>query len=151
LREDYEYRLRYDEAGKFFIKEMELKRKYKEIDDGIEEKTWIQRNFSPIGIYFHLGKYGEDEIKPLRGLLYLFIISFSIMFIFSPYVYGSLLKAVNLPFVSTTSTSSINSIISGTGIDGNKVIEASRSAIEKTLSDFFQVNNNSAIFELSFA
>ena len=31
LRENYEYRLRYDEAGKFFIKEMELKRKYREI------------------------------------------------------------------------------------------------------------------------
>lgn len=28
LRENYEYRLRYDEAGKFFIKEMELKREY---------------------------------------------------------------------------------------------------------------------------
>jgi Pentapeptide repeats (9 copies) len=31
LRENYEYRLRYDEAGEFFIKEMELKRKYREV------------------------------------------------------------------------------------------------------------------------
>ena len=30
LRENYEFRLRYDEAGKFFIKEMELKRRYRE-------------------------------------------------------------------------------------------------------------------------
>jgi hypothetical protein len=30
LRENYEFRLRYDDAGKFFIKEMELKRKYRE-------------------------------------------------------------------------------------------------------------------------
>jgi hypothetical protein len=30
LRENYEFRLRYDEAGKFFIREMELKRKYRE-------------------------------------------------------------------------------------------------------------------------
>jgi hypothetical protein len=29
LRENYEFRLRYDEAGKFFIREMELKRKYR--------------------------------------------------------------------------------------------------------------------------
>jgi uncharacterized protein YjbI with pentapeptide repeats len=29
LRENYEYRLRYDEAGEFFIREMELKRKYR--------------------------------------------------------------------------------------------------------------------------
>ncbi len=32
LRENYEFRLRYDDAGKFFLKEMELKRKYREID-----------------------------------------------------------------------------------------------------------------------
>ena len=31
LRENYEFRLRYDEAGKFFMKEMELKRRYREI------------------------------------------------------------------------------------------------------------------------
>lgn len=30
LRENYEFRLRYGDAGKFFIKEMELKRKYRE-------------------------------------------------------------------------------------------------------------------------
>jgi hypothetical protein len=28
LRENYEFKLKFDEAGKFFIKEMELKRKY---------------------------------------------------------------------------------------------------------------------------
>ncbi|HKG88359.1 MAG TPA: hypothetical protein VKA95_08535 [Nitrososphaeraceae archaeon] len=31
LRENYEYRMRYDEAGKFFIREMELKRKFREV------------------------------------------------------------------------------------------------------------------------
>jgi hypothetical protein len=31
LREYYEYRMRYDEAGEFFIREMEVKRKYREI------------------------------------------------------------------------------------------------------------------------
>ena len=31
LRENCEFRLRYDEAGKFFIREMELKRKYREV------------------------------------------------------------------------------------------------------------------------
>ena len=30
LRENYGFRRRYDEAGKFFIREMELKRKYRE-------------------------------------------------------------------------------------------------------------------------
>ncbi len=31
LRENYEYRMRYDEAGQFFIREMELKRMYREV------------------------------------------------------------------------------------------------------------------------
>ena len=31
LKENYEYRMRYDEAGQFFIREMELKRKYREV------------------------------------------------------------------------------------------------------------------------
>ena len=34
LRENCEYRLRYDDAGQFFIREMELKRNYSKNDDG---------------------------------------------------------------------------------------------------------------------
>lgn len=42
----------YDEAGQFFIREMELKRKYREVlsskDDGFEvkikENNWLRRN-----------------------------------------------------------------------------------------------------------
>jgi len=41
LRENYEFRLRYDEAGKFFIREMELKRRYREV---ISE-GWESYNF----------------------------------------------------------------------------------------------------------
>jgi uncharacterized protein YjbI with pentapeptide repeats len=33
LRENYEYRLRYEEAGQFFVREMELKRNYKEVEE----------------------------------------------------------------------------------------------------------------------
>ena len=33
LRENYEYRFSYDGAGKFFIREMELKRNYRRIDN----------------------------------------------------------------------------------------------------------------------
>ena len=31
LRENYEFRLQFDEAGKFIIREMELKRKYRQV------------------------------------------------------------------------------------------------------------------------
>ena len=59
LRENYEYRMRYDEAGEFFIREMELKRMYKEIpstEEGansleIKQNNWLKRNlFSLTGL-----------------------------------------------------------------------------------------------------
>ena len=69
IRENYEYRMRYDEAGQFFIREMELKRLYKEIPSKEEEEeeeeeansleikqnNWFKRNlFSLTGWYYHL-------------------------------------------------------------------------------------------------
>jgi hypothetical protein len=41
LRENYEYRMRYDEAGQFFIREMELKRKYREVPSKEENSLEI--------------------------------------------------------------------------------------------------------------
>ena len=65
LRENYEYRLRYDEAGrKFFIREMELKRKYRETDTGAKKNDWFARNFSLTGIY-RLASYGEKFRMPI--------------------------------------------------------------------------------------
>ena len=82
LRENYEFRLRYDEAGKFFIKEMELKRKYKEKEEKntsgssdssstdpktvvtISRNGWLSRNLSLTGLYYHLSNYGESIAKP---------------------------------------------------------------------------------------
>jgi uncharacterized protein YjbI with pentapeptide repeats len=47
LRENYEYRMRYDEAGEFFIREMEMKRKYKEVslkkkEESSKEETVVE-------------------------------------------------------------------------------------------------------------
>jgi hypothetical protein len=70
LRENYEYRLRYDEAGRFFIKEMELKRKYREIlsPDGshtiVKQNRWPRRNLSLTGLYYHFSRYGESILRP---------------------------------------------------------------------------------------
>jgi uncharacterized protein YjbI with pentapeptide repeats len=68
LRENYEFRLRYDDAGKFFIKEMELKRKYRQIEPGngleIKENGWFRRHFSLTGLYYHLSRYGESISRP---------------------------------------------------------------------------------------
>ncbi len=71
LRENYEYRLRYDEAGKFFIREMELKRNYrnkfsKKIQNYVPiRNSVIRRNFSLTGIYYRFCKYGESSKIPL--------------------------------------------------------------------------------------
>ena len=79
LRENYEFRLRYDEAGKFFIKEMELKRKYREVlsEDGssiiVKPNCWFRRNLSLTGLYYHLSRYGENLLRPtLIGIAIVF-------------------------------------------------------------------------------
>jgi uncharacterized protein YjbI with pentapeptide repeats len=88
LRENYEFRLRYDDAGKFFTKEMELKRKYRPISSKYElklvtlhrklkrdkntlpevgefiENGWFMKHFSLTGLYYHLSKYGESISRP---------------------------------------------------------------------------------------
>jgi hypothetical protein len=53
IRENYEYRMRYDEAGQFFIREMELKRMYREVPSKEEENSleirannWFRRSYS---------------------------------------------------------------------------------------------------------
>ena len=72
LRENYEFRLRYDEAGKFFTKEMELKRKYPDArsktSHGFElkENCWFRRNLSLTGLYYRFSNYGESIAKPSK-------------------------------------------------------------------------------------
>jgi len=76
LRENYEFRLRYEDAGKFFIKEMELKRKYRQLkpkgDNSLIpnikyvliQNGWLRRNFSLNGLYYHFSRYGESIWRP---------------------------------------------------------------------------------------
>ncbi len=70
LRENYEFSLKFDEAGKFFIKEMDLKRTYRnantKTNDGLEVKKnpRYRRIFSLTGLYYHFSTYGESIIKP---------------------------------------------------------------------------------------
>jgi hypothetical protein len=83
LRENYEYRMRYDEAGQFFVREMELKRKYREIlskeeaDSSlkIKQNNWFRRNlFSLTGWYYHLSRYGESLWRlTLAGIVIVFL------------------------------------------------------------------------------
>jgi hypothetical protein len=70
LRENYEFKLKFD-AGKFFIKEMELKRNYRTIhskdnpySNVIKKNNWFRRHFSLTGLYYHFSDYGESIVKP---------------------------------------------------------------------------------------
>jgi uncharacterized protein YjbI with pentapeptide repeats len=71
LRENYEFRRRYDEAGKFFIREMEIKRKYREVkskgspDYEIKKNCWFRRNILSLTGWYHiLSNYGESLWRP---------------------------------------------------------------------------------------
>jgi hypothetical protein len=75
--------MRYDEAGQFFIREMELKRKYREVVSTKEENSsleikqnnWFRRNlFSLTGWYYHLSRYGESIWRPtVAGIVIVFL------------------------------------------------------------------------------
>jgi hypothetical protein len=69
LRENYEFWMRYDEAGEFFIREMEIKRLYKQYSDNgqiqIKRKNPIIRNISLTALYYHLSKYGQSISRPV--------------------------------------------------------------------------------------
>jgi uncharacterized protein YjbI with pentapeptide repeats len=68
LRENYEFRMRYDEAGEFFIREMEMKRLYKQNTKNekyqIKRNNPIIRNVSLTGLYYHFSKYGQSIFRP---------------------------------------------------------------------------------------
>ena len=76
LRENYEFKLKFDEAGKFFIKEMELKRNYRTArsknkgssssSNGLEvrKNDPLRRHFSLTALYYHFSDYGESILKP---------------------------------------------------------------------------------------
>jgi hypothetical protein len=93
LRENYEYTLRYEEAGQFFIREMELKRKYRDTYSFRKKKyipkenRWLRRNFSFIGLYRNICNYGESSTRPL--LLFGLIMFLSTAYWFTSSSFGS--------------------------------------------------------------
>lgn len=115
LRENYEYRVRYDEAEKFFIREMELNRKYRTIYSEASHKfetkkhNWFIRNvFSFIGWYHLLSNYGASLFRPIiTGIIIIFL--FSLVFVSQsnanlvPTFDGNPPSSKNTPISSTTS------------------------------------------------
>jgi hypothetical protein len=77
LRENYEYYLRYEEAGKFFMREMELRRNYNQplstSTEEIRKRNIVARNLGLIGLYHLVCDYGESIRKPLIIIICAFI------------------------------------------------------------------------------
>lgn len=87
LRENYEYNLRYKEAGQFFIREMELGRRYEQRsnpagNDKIEKKEPYKQVFNLSALYYGVSKYGESTILPLGIIIGTFILATAVFFFF---------------------------------------------------------------------
>jgi hypothetical protein len=124
LRDNYEYRMRYDESSQFFIREMELKRKYSEKESASGSQVILNgkftRNLSITGLYCHLFGYGEN----LKRIAFTTVLLFAIFS--AAYFYFVSIKAASdpshatdrfFPFVnSTTTTLSDMFQIKGSGL-----------------------------------
>lgn len=80
LRDNYEFQLRYEDAGKFFIREMELNRKYKQKIDGSVEAKKYSQYITPAYFYKKFFNYGESLRKTLACLAILFATTFVVLF-----------------------------------------------------------------------
>jgi uncharacterized protein YjbI with pentapeptide repeats len=120
LRENYEYRLRYGEAGEFFVKEMELKRVYNTKQSEVNRKNKIKRlkipnlkesNLVPpiennkiirnllslTGWYRILALYGEDLRRPvIAGIVILAMSTFFWLIQINPSAEPSFTSTVGL-------------------------------------------------------
>jgi hypothetical protein len=108
LRENCEYRLRYEDAGKFFIREMELKRNYTENKNSGEilKTNKLVRNLSFTGLYYNLFRYGESFKQPtLTVVIPFLILSTSYWFLTDLWVYSSPpMDALSKTFTNAIST-----------------------------------------------
>ena len=111
LRENYEYSLRYEEADRFFTREMDLKRKFRErFVHGkyvIELNDWFRRNLSLTGLYYWISEYGQNYKRP--ALLALAFIALPILY---SLIQQSLTGAnLTLERISNTTEASLRNIL----------------------------------------
>lgn len=128
LRENYEFHLMYEEAGQFFVKEMELKRIYFQdsSDDNKTKIKKIKRYFSITNCYNVLSKYGESLKRVSVWSLILFSAALIYFFIY-PDIF-----ALN-------EAKPIGKIDYSTKLSEDLFFRFEIS-LERTLSSFFQIN-----------
>lgn len=72
LRDNYDYHLMYRDAGQFFVREMELRRRYSLRGDELVRHPVYRRIFSLTGLYFWICGYGESLKRAGTWLMLLF-------------------------------------------------------------------------------
>lgn len=92
LRENFDKHLRYSDAGEFFVREHEVKRKFKKNFIHInsinlaltKQKNVLARIFSVPAFYYFIGRYGESYYRPMKialpGLIFSIIYFWSLGF-----------------------------------------------------------------------
>ena len=75
LRDNYDLNLKYEDSGQFFIREMEMKRKYTDDSGEIKPKSFFKKNFSLSALYNAISQYGESYSRPLWIVILSLIIS----------------------------------------------------------------------------
>lgn len=131
LRENYEFRLMYDEAGQFFVREMELRRNYHE-DPNDDYKTKLRpiyhRYLSLTSFYSYLSKYGESVKRTFfwAGLIFLLA---SVYYWFYP----------DLHTVMTNY--SLTDVEHASKIVHHEPLIRLKITLERTFSSFFQIES----------
>ena len=131
LRENYEFRLKYEEAGKCFVREMQLRRFYE--DDPANEYRAKKRNklwqfASATSFYSYLCEYGENLRRPA--------IYSSIVFAFAFAYY------LHYPESEKILHYSLSNPIDYGLYFGSEFQDRSLITIERSLSAFFHVGKN---------
>jgi hypothetical protein len=159
LHENYELRIRHDEADMLFIREMELNRKYRPIYSKVgyniqisfRKNNWFRRNiFSFIGLYHILSNYGASLFRPILASI-IIILSFSLVFVSQSntdlvptydsnftWTKGKSISNDTSHFIINNTRNSISSTTYSRFIGFSQFGNAThwRKAVEKTIADF---------------
>jgi len=78
LAKNYENSLRYEDADKFYRREMEVRRYYREVNSKsvivVKKNSRLRRNLSLTGLYHLLFDYGLDYLRPIALIIVLALI-----------------------------------------------------------------------------
>ena len=118
LRKNYENAYRYEESDKFYIREMELQRGYKEVNYEVRLNDIFRRNLSLIGLYYHISRYGQDYTRPaLLAISFLSILALIKLMHLNPSHFFTAFGYKGLTFVGQAFVNALSDIFQVKGQD----------------------------------